>query len=88
MSSTIKICAGDSSEYFLKGVNYDQAVSFSEAVRSDWEDYNTARFEAERLAIDELIRIINGLSEQERYPSACILSPTLEKAKELDRTLL
>ncbi|MEP1207756.1 MAG: UvrD-helicase domain-containing protein [Rhizobiaceae bacterium] len=86
--STLSISIDDGTSCLLKGATHERAASFADAVRADWINFNTARFEAQRLIIDELLKVIAELYQPQSYPSACILSPFLERARELDKTLL
>ncbi|KUJ77796.1 UvrD-helicase domain-containing protein [Ruegeria profundi] len=86
--SQLSVHADDNSTYLLKGANHLEAMSFAEVVRAQWLVYNRECFEAEAQGITELLRTIDDLSEPKCYPSACMLSPKLELAKDLDRRLL
>ncbi|WP_254429231.1 UvrD-helicase domain-containing protein [Ruegeria sp. HKCCD7221] len=84
----LSVRACDGSEYFLKGAKHHDAVAFADAVRAKWLNYNMERFEAEAQTISDLLQTIAKLSEPTFYPSACILSPKLQLAKNLDQRLL
>lgn len=88
IGSNLTVRADDRREFQLKGARRNDAVSFVEAVKSAWIDFNTSRFEAERTAIDELLELIERLSEPDQYPSACVVSPMHESARELEDRLL
>ncbi|WP_170756510.1 UvrD-helicase domain-containing protein [Ruegeria lacuscaerulensis] len=86
--SKLTVRADDNSTYLLKGARHREAMSFAEVVRAQWLGYNRERFLAEAPSITDLLRTIDDLSDPKRYPSACMLSPKLELAKDLDRRLL
>ncbi|MEO1378857.1 MAG: UvrD-helicase domain-containing protein [Pseudomonadota bacterium] len=86
--STFQISVDNGTMVSLRGANHTQATSFSNNIKAKWMAHNTARYEAERLAINEILGAMSDLFEPSRYPSACLLSPILEKAKVLDTELL
>lgn len=88
MGSTLKISIDDGTNVALRGSRHSDAISFRETVQSNWIAHNTARFEKERSTVDSILGIIAKLSEPARYPSAYLLSPTLEKARVLNSELL
>ncbi|WP_306047825.1 UvrD-helicase domain-containing protein [Nioella sp. MMSF_3534] len=88
MGSTLSITSDGGNRTLMRGVRFDQATSFANTVRASWIAYNTAQFEEERISIDEVLRALAELSNPSRYPSACILSPVLERARNLDDGLL
>jgi DNA helicase IV len=86
--STLQISVDDGTGVSLRGANHSEATSFSDSIKADWVGYNTARFEAERSAINEILHTIAELSAPSCYPSACIVSPIVERARVLDKELL
>ncbi|EDZ43542.1 helicase IV [Rhodobacteraceae bacterium HTCC2083] len=88
MGSTLKVAIDDGTSVALRGARHSDAISFREIVQSNWIAYNTARFEAERSIINDILSVITKLSEPSRYPSAYLFSPTLERAKALNSELL
>lgn len=78
----------DGSDFLLKAVRNGEALSFAEAVRTKWISYNTERFQAEKATIDALMKTITELADPARYPAACVLSPALELARQLENQLL
>ncbi len=85
---TVTIMADNGAEHILKGAKGDQAVSFSNMVKKQWVKFNTDKFEGERQSVDDLLNFISNLQDPKEYPAACSLSPSLEKAKKLDISLL
>lgn len=88
IGSTLKISVDEGTQFLLRGANYREARSFSDSVTAGWTAYNTAKFDAEHLAVHQVLRVIADLSQPTRYPSAHTLSPILEQARVLDKTLL
>ena len=88
VGSTLKITVDKGTQVLLRGANHKDARSFSDHVKTGWTAHNIAKFNAERLAIHEVLRVITELSQPTRYPSACFVSPTLEQARGLDKQLL
>jgi DNA helicase-4 len=88
VGSTLKITVDKGTQVLLRGANHKDARSFSDRVKTGWTAHNIAKFNAERLAIHEVLRVITELSQPTRYPSACFVSPTLEQARGLDKQLL
>jgi DNA helicase-4 len=86
--SNLQIDADDGATIKLRGVRHSDAETFSEIIKDDWINHNTARFESKRSAVELIQRDITELSEALRYPSACSLSSTLEHAQVLDKELL
>ena len=86
--STLQVSVDDNTGVALRGARHGEAISFRDSIKTDWIVYNTERFEAERSAIDRLLRIIAELSEPSLYPSACYLSPVVRQARTLDYELL
>lgn len=86
--SMLNVAIDNGTSIALRGVKQSDANSFKEAVQSKWIAHNTARFEKERSIIDGILGVISELSEPSRYPSAFLFSPTLERAKILNRELL
>lgn len=84
----LQISVDDGTKVALRGAKYADAISFSDSITADWVAYNTSRFEAERLAIDAILRTIAELSQPVRYPSACTLSPILEQARAINTEIL
>jgi DNA helicase IV len=88
LGCTVSILIDTEAEYILKGVKEEHAVSFSETVQKQWVQFNTDQLEDERQSIDDLLHLISNLSDPEEYPSACLLSPSLKKAKRINTSLL
>lgn len=88
MGSTLKVAIDDGTSVALRGTRHSDATSFRDTIQSNWIAHNTARFEKERSTIDDILGVIAKLSEPSRYPSAYLFSPTLERAKALNRELL
>jgi len=84
----LQISVDDGTKVALRGAKYADAISFRDSITADWVAYNTSRFEAERLAIDAILRTIAELSQPVRYPSACTLSPILEQARAINTEIL
>ncbi|MBF2759359.1 MAG: UvrD-helicase domain-containing protein [Ectothiorhodospiraceae bacterium AqS1] len=82
------VTLNDGTTFILKGVRRDEAVSFAWSLKTGWIDFNTARFEARREAIDEVVRTVDEFSNPTRYPSACLVAPILVQAKDLSSNLL
>lgn len=88
LGSTLQIEVDDGTRVALRGTRHGEAKEFGDAVKADWIAYNTARFESERPVIDFIRQAIADLSKPSRYPSACILSSVLERARSMDADLL
>ena len=88
LGTTLVFHSDDGDTYRLKGARYEQALAFAEAVRTSWCDYHSSLFATEAPVIKALLRVIADLSAPACYPSACILSPALEQARELEKRLL
>ncbi len=78
----------DGKTFVLRGVRRYEAISFAWSLKSEWMGFNTAKFEAERASIDEIMLTIEGFSSPKVYPSACLVAPILVRAKDLNQNLL
>ncbi len=88
LGSSVIVASANSPSHTLKGAKRNDAVSFAEAVRAAWIAYNTGQFELERACIDAVLRAIAELENPTLYPSACLVSPSLEEARRLDQDVL
>ena len=82
------VTLNDGTTFVLKGVRREEAASFVWSLKTGWIEFNTARFEAKREAIDEVVQAVDGFSDPVSYPSACLIAPILVQAKDLNLNLL
>ncbi len=78
----------DQPVHLLKGARPEDAINFSNAIRTDWEATIQTDLEQSRAAIDALVSEIGDLSNPSTYAAACVVSPILERARGLDQRLL
>lgn len=88
LGTTVCIQMDDGSDVALKGANHQQALLFAQEVQRSWGAFNVGLFEEKRGEIDIILRAIDELGRPTRYPAACILSPVLDAARALEKTLL
>ncbi|WP_377512821.1 UvrD-helicase domain-containing protein [Octadecabacter sp. R77987] len=88
IGSTIELSFDDGTTAALRGARHRDAWLFGETINAEWTSYNNGRFEAERFTVDAILGCLAELAEPSRYPSACHLSSSLEKARTLDDRLL
>ena len=88
VGSTLQVSTGRDEARYLKGANHGEACSFAKAVQSAWVSFNLDQVKVEEDAIKTVLRAITDLEEPKQYPSACLLSRTLEEAKRINHSLL
>ena len=87
LATTVRFQFDDGSGISLRGANHQQAHVFARDVQEAWIDFNAGLFEKKRAEIDVIRRAIDELDRPTRYPAACVLSPILDEARTLEKTL-
>jgi DNA helicase-4 len=71
----------------IRGGDSAQTLDFSNQVEQAWREFNLSQFRAQSDAIESVLAELRELDDPTRYPSACLLQPTLEKSRELEEQL-
>ena len=87
LGSDLTIRCDDGHVASLRGANRQRATEFAKAVDADWIAHNTERFEASRSSIDAVLQAIAELESPTQYPSACLIRPVVEQARQLEKSL-
>ena len=87
LGTTVCIQMDDGSGAVLKGADHRHANVFALEVQDAWSAFNVELFEEKRGEINRILHAIDKLGRPARYPAACVLSPVLDEARTLEKTL-
>lgn len=84
LGSSVSITSDVGTKYILRGARKSGVLKFSNAVLQQWIKFNLERLQSNHLAIEHILQVINDLEASKVYPSACLISPALEQARQLN----
>lgn len=71
----------------IGALDHREAESFAQCVRRAWLAHLTDQVEVERPAIERVLEVLKEVREPTRYPSACLIEPSLREAQRLHTDL-
>lgn len=75
-------------KFRIRGDDETKQKQLASNIKNAWQEYNNKQFSAQSNVIQEIISTIKILENPDRFPSACLINNSLNKAQELDGWLL
>ena len=75
-------------KFRIRGDDETKQKQLASNIKNAWQEYNNKQFSAQSNVIQEIISTIKILENSDRFPSACLINNSLNKAQELDGWLL
>ncbi len=88
LGTALTIHSADDHGVTLKGAGHQDALDFSEAVRTAWTRFNLSVLKKDEARLDRILAEVLSLAAPSRYPAACQIAPLLHDARDLDTSLL
>ncbi|SOC21198.1 hypothetical protein SAMN05877809_11515 [Rhodobacter sp. JA431] len=84
LGTALTIHSTDDPSVALKGAGHQDALDFSEAVRTAWTRVSLSVLENEKARLDRILAEVLSLAAPSRYPAACQIASLLHDARDLD----
>ncbi len=88
LGTTITIPKLDGSDIVLHGAPNTEAAAFAGTLKDRWVDFHVTALTAEGDRIARILGVVDSMTKAHRYPAACLIEPTLNDAKALDKMVL
>lgn len=87
LGASLRIASEGNSEIYLKGAGKAEAVAFAAAIREAWTRTNRDILDTQESRLESVLSRISKLQAPSRYPAACAVTPLLEEARALSKSL-
>ncbi|UHS64265.1 UvrD-helicase domain-containing protein [Agrobacterium vaccinii] len=86
--STLHVSLSQREDVVLKGVGHFEACAFADEIKNAWVAFNLRMLDLEAARISRIYDAVVNLCQSTNYPAACIISPLLDDARDLNEKVL